>query len=85
MFFKEAEVSDEVIKNTIEIIDKAKNWFFEKIYKINKALVKSAKSKRMQPTATKEEMTRWGLPQTLQIIRRYEEGWTVYANELEEE
>ena len=53
------------MKETIVKINKTKSWFFEKINKINKPLVRLIKKKR-RIKSTKFEMKKERLQQTMQ-------------------
>lgn len=58
------------------MINKAKSWSFEKIYKVNKTLVKLMRSERMQHKGTIAEMEKTGSTTypDLQKIRLYASG-----------
>ena len=50
------EINEIKIRKTIEKINKTKNCVFEKINKIDKALVRLSKRKKREKTQTKSEM-----------------------------
>ena len=54
------------MKETIAKIDKTKNWFFEKINKIDKPLARLIKKKGRKIKSTKLEMKKERLKQTTQ-------------------
>ena len=51
-----AEINEKETKETIAKINKAKNWFFEKINKIDKPLARFIKNKGRKIKSTKLEM-----------------------------
>ena len=57
------------MKETIAKINKTKSWFFEKINKIDKPLVRLIKKKR-RIKSTKLEMKKEWLQQTIQKYKR---------------
>ena len=59
------------MKETIVKINKTKSWFFEKINKIDKPLVRFIKKKR-RIKSTKLEMKKERLQQTMQNTKDYE-------------
>ena len=54
------------MKETIIKIHKTKSWFFEKIHKIDKPLVRLFKKKERRIKSTKLEMKKERLHQTMQ-------------------
>ena len=54
------------MKGTIVKINKTKSWFFERINKIDKPLVRLIKKKREKNQKTKLEMKKEKLQQTMQ-------------------
>ena len=54
------------MKETIAKINKTKSWFFERINKIDKPLVRLIKKKREKNQKTKLEMKKEKLQQTMQ-------------------
>ena len=61
-----AEISEKETKETIAKINKTKSWFFEKINKIDKPLVRLIKKKRRRIKPTKLEMKMEKSQQTTQ-------------------
>ena len=57
------------MKETIVKINKTKNWFSEKINKIDKSLARLIKKKREKIKSTKLEMKKERLQQTMQKYR----------------
>ena len=67
------------MKETILKIDKTKNWFFEKIKKIDKPLarlIKEKKKKKRRLKLTKLEMKKERLQQTIQKYKGLQETIT---------
>ena len=61
----QAEMNEKEMKETIVKINKTKSWFFVKINKIDKPLVRLIK-RRERIKSTKLEMKKESLPQTMQ-------------------
>ena len=61
-----AEINPKETKETVAKINKAKSWFFEKIYKINKPLARLIKKQREKNQITKLEMKMKRSQQTAQ-------------------
>ena len=61
-----AEKNKKEMKETVVNINKTKSWFFEKINKIDKPLVRLIKKKREKNQKTKLEMKKEKLQQTMQ-------------------
>ena len=61
----QAEINEKEMKETIVQINKTKSWFFEKINKIDKPLVRLIK-KEIRIKSTKLEMKKEKLQQTMQ-------------------
>ena len=60
-----AEVNSEETKETIAKINKAKSWFFKKINKVDKPLVRFIKKKERRINSTKLELKKERLQQTM--------------------
>ena len=62
----QAEISAKEMKKALLKINKSKSWFFERINKIDKPLVRLIKKKREKNQKTKLEMKKEKLQQTMQ-------------------
>ena len=79
-----AEIKEKEKKEATVKVNKTKSWFFEKINKIDKPLVRVTKEKKRKFKLTQIEMKK-KLPQTIQkykkIIRDYYQK--LYANKMD--
>ena len=62
----QAKINEKTIKETIVKINKTKSWFFEKVNKIDKPLVRLIKVKEKKIKSTKLEIKKERLQQTMQ-------------------
>ena len=60
------EINEKEMKETIVKINKTKNWFFDKINKIDKPLARLIKKKREKNQIKKLEIKKERLQQTMQ-------------------